>query len=167
RVRFRLAGVRLSAGLAQSSAWRGRWPDITGYVWLGARYYNPESGTFLNSDPVWNGGDPNYYTFAGGDPINNFDPDGTCLERDLQNLYHEYVANQYVASQAAAFSVAMETGDISRLLKANGVDDFFNDVVAGALKGDYATDAGRGAALGQIGVGFTPAGFAAGARDVS
>jgi len=62
--------------VAQSSAWRGRWPDITGFVCLGARYYNSESGTFLSSDPVWNGRDPNYYSFCGGDPINSFDPDG-------------------------------------------------------------------------------------------
>jgi RHS repeat-associated protein len=57
-------------------AWRTRWPDITGYVWLGARYYNPESGGFLSTDPIWNGRDPNYYSFCGGDPINRFDADG-------------------------------------------------------------------------------------------
>ena len=64
----------------QSCAWRGRAVDITGLVWLGARYYNPESGSFLGSDPVWNGRDPNYYTFAGGDPINFFDWDGRCAQ---------------------------------------------------------------------------------------
>ncbi len=64
------------ADVVQASAWRGRWADISGYVWLGARYYNPESGSFLDADPAWNERDPNYHTFAGGDPINYFDPDG-------------------------------------------------------------------------------------------
>src|SRR5437899_1409301 len=74
------------ANLAQSAAWRGRCPDITGYVWLGARYYNPESGSFLSSDPAWNGRDPNYFTFAGGDPINGFDPDGRLAKNGLAAL---------------------------------------------------------------------------------
>jgi len=71
--------VPLTTGqnLAQSSRWRGRWADISGYIWLGARYYDPESGSFLSGDPLWNGGDPNYYTFCGGDPINSFDASGT------------------------------------------------------------------------------------------
>jgi RHS repeat-associated protein len=60
----------------QASSWRGRWSDISGLVWLGARYYDPVAGQFLSSDPVWNGRDPNYYTFCGGDPINYFDADG-------------------------------------------------------------------------------------------
>jgi RHS repeat-associated protein len=62
--------------LVQSSGWRGRWVDITGWVNLGARYYDPVAGSFLNVDPMWNNRDPNYHTFAGGDPINYFDPDG-------------------------------------------------------------------------------------------
>src|SRR5207244_1319187 len=66
----------MGASLAQSAAWRGRAPDITGYICLGARHYNPETGSFLSSDPVWNSRDPNYFTFAGGDPVNGFDPDG-------------------------------------------------------------------------------------------
>ncbi|MBI1178452.1 hypothetical protein GC207_13540 [bacterium] len=62
--------------LAQASAWRGRPVDITGFVNLGARPYNPETGSFESFDPVWNARDPGGYSFAGGDPINGFDPDG-------------------------------------------------------------------------------------------
>jgi RHS repeat-associated protein len=69
------------ADVIESSAWRGRPMETTGYVWLGARFYNPESGSFLSSDPVWNGRDPNYYTFAGGDPINYFDADGRVAKK--------------------------------------------------------------------------------------
>jgi RHS repeat-associated protein len=74
--RYRPVPLDAGANLAQSSAWRGRWTDISGYVWLGGRYYNPESGSFLTSDPTWNERDPNYYTFCGGDPINGFDGNG-------------------------------------------------------------------------------------------
>ena len=68
------------SSLGEAAAWRGKWKDITGLYWLGARYYNPESGSFLSSDPVWNGRDPNYYSFCGGNPVTYFDCDGRCLE---------------------------------------------------------------------------------------
>jgi RHS repeat-associated protein len=156
------------ADLAQAAAWRGRSPDITGYVYLGARYYNPESGSFLSCDPLWNALDPNYYTFCGADPINGFDSDGRCgLESELRSLYNEYRANNYIAAQAGAFA----TGDIDRMIRASAgasIEDFFNDVVAGALKGGYATDAGPGAGLGQAAASFIPIFGQAGAvRDLS
>lgn len=59
-----------------ASAWRGRAVDITSFVNLGARPYNPESGAFESFDPSWNGRDPNGYTAGGGDMINYFDADG-------------------------------------------------------------------------------------------
>jgi len=66
--------------LVTSSAWRGRYEDIIGTVNLGARYYRPSSGGFESYDPTWNGRDPSFLTFAGGDPIDYFDPDGRCFE---------------------------------------------------------------------------------------
>ncbi len=70
--------------LVQSSAWRGRWMDISGLVWLGARNYDPVAGRFMESDQVWSARDPNYYSFCGGDPINGFDPDGRCVSQELK-----------------------------------------------------------------------------------
>ncbi|MGP8199412.1 MAG: NucA/NucB deoxyribonuclease domain-containing protein [Limisphaerales bacterium] len=66
------------ADVAQSSAWRGRWMDITSYYNIGKRPYGPLDGMWLSYDPVWNAKDPNYLTFAGGDPIMGFDADGRC-----------------------------------------------------------------------------------------
>jgi RHS repeat-associated protein len=62
--------------LVQSSAWRGRWADITGHINLGARPYSPQIGAFDSFDPSWNDSDPNGYTFAGGEPIRGFDSNG-------------------------------------------------------------------------------------------
>jgi RHS repeat-associated protein len=63
---------------AQSAAWRGKWADVTGYVWLGARFYDPVAGMFISPDPVWNSQDPGYWSYCGGDPINGFDANGLC-----------------------------------------------------------------------------------------
>ncbi|MGH7978637.1 MAG: RHS repeat-associated core domain-containing protein, partial [Limisphaerales bacterium] len=69
-----------SGTLAQSSAWRGHWVDITGYYNIGMRTYDPIAGMWLSYDPVWNAVDPNGMSFCGGDPVNSFDPNGRCIE---------------------------------------------------------------------------------------
>jgi RHS repeat-associated protein len=43
-----------------------------------ARYYEPNSGRFLSADPMGQAASPSLYDFAGGDPVNFFDPTGRC-----------------------------------------------------------------------------------------
>jgi hypothetical protein len=45
-------------------------------VRLHARYYEPTSGRFLSADPFGQTVSPSLYDYAGGDPVNFFDPDG-------------------------------------------------------------------------------------------
>ncbi len=73
--------------LAQSSAWRGRWPDITGYLHLGARDYDPVSGRWLSHDPIFDDADPNGFSMCGGDPVNRIDPNGKCVENKPPVMY--------------------------------------------------------------------------------
>lgn len=71
------------AKIAQSSGWHDKWPDITGFYWLGGRHYSPVEGNWTSSDPLGHDADPSLYAFcAAGDPINMFDPDGRCAETD-------------------------------------------------------------------------------------
>ena len=73
---YRPVALANGGTLEQSSVWRGHWVDITGYYNIGLRPYDPVSGRWLTYDSLWNSRDPNYYTFAGGDPINYFDSNG-------------------------------------------------------------------------------------------
>jgi len=73
---YRPVALAYSANVPQASAWRGHWPDITGYYHIGLRDLNPVTGGWMSSDSVWNERDPNWYTFAGGDPVMGFDADG-------------------------------------------------------------------------------------------
>jgi RHS repeat-associated protein len=82
---YRPVALVNGANVAQSSAWRSRWVDITGYYNIGLRPYDPISGRWLAGDSLWNESDPSYYTFAGGDPINGFDADGRMSRNDYQN----------------------------------------------------------------------------------
>jgi len=80
---YRPVALGHGASLVQSSSWRGRWADITGYYQVGMRLYDPEAGYWLSYDTLWNERDPNYLTFAGGDPINYFDADGRCVKKGV------------------------------------------------------------------------------------
>jgi hypothetical protein len=57
--------------------------DPTGFYYLGARYYEPTSGRFLSADPMGQAASPSLYDFAGGDPVNFFDPTGRIFGTGL------------------------------------------------------------------------------------
>jgi RHS repeat-associated protein len=75
------------ASLEQATAWRGRRQDITGFYWMGARYYEGSSGRFLSPDPYGHAASLSLYDYAGGDPINFVDPTGRLQK--LQNFASE------------------------------------------------------------------------------
>jgi RHS repeat-associated protein len=83
---YRPVALASGATLEQSLVWRGRWPDITGYYNIGLRPYDPVSGRWLTYDSSWNGKDPNYYSFCGGDPINSFDSDGRISSKSYNEV---------------------------------------------------------------------------------
>jgi len=86
--------------LAASTAWRGRRIDPTGFYDLGARYYEPTSGRFLSADPFGQAASPSLYDFAGGDPVNSFDPTGRCPDK---NSNQGNTSGQQLADQIANF----------------------------------------------------------------
>jgi RHS repeat-associated protein len=57
-------------------AWRGKWRDVTGDYYWGARPYDAKRRGFLSADPLGHGSDPALYGFCGGDAVNFWDPDG-------------------------------------------------------------------------------------------
>ena len=61
---------------AKSLVWQSKSLDPTGYIWFGARYYDPRSGRFLSTDPVGYPLFTDLYAYANGDPINYRDTDG-------------------------------------------------------------------------------------------
>jgi len=65
--------------------WKGQYEKQydtqSALIAMGARQYDPSIGRFLSVDPV-EGGSINNYDYAGQDPINNSDLDGTYIPRD-------------------------------------------------------------------------------------
>ena len=106
---FRPVALGNGASVSLSSAWRGRWVDITGYYNVGLRPYDPVSGRWLTYDSIWNERDPNYYTFVGGDPINGFDPDG----RFGSGFYYGMVSGSVPANASQSFMNGYMGGGVS------------------------------------------------------
>ena len=68
---------------AASLLWHSKRLDPTGLILMGQRYYDPKGGRFISPDPISFPLCLNLYAYAGGDPINYFDPDG----RFASNIY--------------------------------------------------------------------------------
>ena len=60
--------------------WQGHYLDATGLYYMGARYYDPQSGRFLSPDPLGHSSSMDLYSYCNGDPVNGLDPDGRCVE---------------------------------------------------------------------------------------
>ncbi|MEO1529446.1 MAG: RHS repeat-associated core domain-containing protein, partial [Planctomycetota bacterium] len=60
----------------------GQFLPRLGLYYNRARFYDPSIGRFLSADPSgFLGMDPNLYRYAGGDPVNSFDPGGLRAQR--------------------------------------------------------------------------------------
>jgi len=64
------------ANVASQLGWRGHYIDPTGFYYMGARNYAPDSGTFLSPDPLGHSASMDLYSYCDGDPVNGYDPDG-------------------------------------------------------------------------------------------
>jgi RHS repeat-associated protein len=61
-----------------------RYDSETGLYYVNARYYNPNLGRFLQTDPIGLQGGTNLYAYVGNDPINLIDSSGHCAELPSQ-----------------------------------------------------------------------------------
>ena len=156
-----------SHDLTSALAWRGRYVDSTGYYWLGARYYAPDSGTFLSCDPLGHAASMSLYDYCNGDPVNGFDPDGRLGKPSLlswdgiqqqEQMLSVYGQDSYRAQNgptyATAYDLATPSQQNSMLMnQVPVVGDLLRASVA--LSG-YDLAAGHSVSAGeQIGATFS------------
>jgi RHS repeat-associated protein len=75
--------------LPQRFRYTGReWDGVTRLYHYRARAYDPETGRFLQEDPLWfNAGDLNVYRYVGNNPVNATDPSGMAVGFEQRALY--------------------------------------------------------------------------------
>jgi RHS repeat-associated protein len=73
-----------------------------GKVYARARWYDPQTGTFMSQDPMGYRDSSNLYAFCGGDPINCRDPRGLAGDRELDLILRKIQGAANAATRLAA-----------------------------------------------------------------
>ena len=107
-----------------------RCPAETGFYFLQSRYYDPETGRFLNADSQLNANDINGYnmfSYCANNPVNNIDPDGHSWKS-----FKKWCSNTYKKLKKAAQKV---NKTITKTVKTIGAAILSFDIKAGVGTG--------------------------------
>ena len=99
----------------------------TGLVYARARWYNPETGTFLSGDPMGYSDSSNPYSFAGGDQVNRRDPDGLRVKiagRDPKKSFEVFKGSLHNPKAAGMLEMDTQHGNFVRLKQGFSIADF-------------------------------------------
>lgn len=139
----------LSAHLsvAQATVWRGKRIDPTGFYYMGARYYDPNSSRFLSPDPLGHNASIDLYSAFGGDAVNNFDPQGLCIE-NLLTANGEAETMRIQNTTSAGFQAGQQIAQNSETVYNNAIQTGDSQLQAYYQSGSYVVGTATG---------FTPA----------
>ncbi len=71
---------------AEHLAWRGKWRDVTGDFYWGARPYDARHRAFIAFDTAGHAATPDGYSAFGGNPVMLWDPDARCNNTPSANV---------------------------------------------------------------------------------
>ena len=120
-----------------------RYDNETGLYYVNARYYNPNLGRFLQTDPIGLSGGTNLYAYVGNDPINLFDPTGLACQVQNQGSQvppeaRAAIMDSVSASNAPSAIASDKVGGFHEEGGYWGKDISGNVVVIPAVPGKFA-----------------------------
>ncbi len=117
--------------LHEVTHWQGKRMDPTGLISIGARYYDPESGQFVEPDPYGHFGSLDLFSYSGNDAVNYCDPDGRFGKAAFQGAtkgdYYEPTntaqawgkgAGQFAAGLVPYYGQAADVRDLTAAVNA-------------------------------------------------
>jgi RHS repeat-associated protein len=109
----------------------GQYTDpATGYIYLRARYYDPQTGQFLTRDPeVSLTGAP--YSYAGDDPVNGSDPTGLSWWNPFSWTLHDWLTGGIIVGLSILTAVT-DGADLPLAGAEFGLAEGAADVAEGA-----------------------------------
>ena len=110
--------------------------DINGQIFLRARYYDSETGTFLSKDPLGITGCINGYQYCSSDPINQSDPSGN----NPRTLVNPNAQLAILLSGIAAGVINQGFHDLMRG-QFSGWQQLDNSCIAGVITAEIAVGA--------------------------
>jgi RHS repeat-associated protein len=126
------------------------WLPELGVYYYKARLYSSRLGRFLQTDPIGYGNGPNWYNYAGGDPINGSDPSGLTAYTCTAGKCTDENGN------SVDLNTPLQNGDTV----TSGSNTWFSDGAGGGYIGSLS---GSGSAVAGGGAGDSGAGGADGA----
>ena len=153
--------------------------EATGWYYLQSRYYDPETGRFLNADALISTGQGvlgyNMYAYCGNSPVNRADSSGECWHNLwLWNCMKCAAAKKFSGkSTVAILETMVDRMPLGHYLKAatgtdwdgskftsderceqlaQGLEASMNAVISAYLMGGTIEDVGGGGFIGDIGI---------------
>ena len=107
----------------------------TGLIYYGMRFYNPDTGRFINQDPIGLSGGHNLYAFVGNNPMNSWDVRGmagTTLYSDINHGQYSY----------GAYMTTMISSLVNHAFPSiySGLSGFAIDVLNETIEAAYFSD---------------------------
>lgn len=142
------AGRAGSDGTVEGRGFLGAPADATGFTMLGARFYDPDTGTFLSVDPELAPGVPaqfNAYVYSANNPMTWSDPSGRNWFGDIWNAGAKFI-DKYQAEIGGVVVGVLVTGGCLAVTAGMGSVGCF---VAGGAAGGAVTNVWKQAQSGK------------------
>ena len=113
----------------------GEYTDLeTGYVYLRARYYDPNLGRFISEDSAKDG--YNWYVYCGNDPVNRVDPSGLSFFSDAVDYWYEGISVLQHSGTAGQIFASYSLGVMNTISgQINGICNFFSNLPGSIVNG--------------------------------
>jgi RHS repeat-associated protein len=135
-----------------------------GLIYYRARYFDPQKGRFLQTDPVGYSADMNLYTYVGNDPVDRTDPLGMYGMDDQMWDQNAQMVMQMTPQQRATYAVTMGLALVPGAYEVGGILAA-GPLLSAGISGEITS--AKGGSATDIGNSFVKGGVVAGATELT